>query len=112
MENKIFVQRETFKKNGKEFYTYFIKGQVRGREVRVAVMPPDFGGYTVLDIVFDGANQAELVVSPYEMTDAKGKVLRGVTYGVRSCDDNGEIYECKIKPVRTSDKDMLSMILR
>ena len=112
MENKIFVQRETFKKNGKEFYTYFIKGQVRGREVRVAVMPPDFGGYTVLDIVFDGANQAELVVSPYEMTDAKGKVLRGVTSGVRSCDDNGEIYECKIKPVRTSDKDMLSMILR
>ena len=112
MENKIFVQRETFKKNGKEFYTYFIKGQVRGREVRVAVMPPDFGGYTVLDIVFDGASQAELVVSPYEMTDAKGKVLRGVTYGVRSCDEDGEIYECKIKPVRTSDKDMLSMILR
>ena len=112
MENKIFVQRETFKKNGKEFYTYFIKGQVRGREVRVAVMPPDFGGYTVLDIVFDGANQAELVVSPYEMTDATGKVLRGVTYGVRSCDEDGEIYECKIKPVRTSDKDMLSMILR
>lgn len=112
MENKIFVQRETFKKNGKEFYTYFIKGQVRGREVRVAVMPPDFGGYTVLDIVFDGANQAELVVSPYEMTDAKGKVLRGVTYGVRSCDEDGEIYECKIKPVRTSDKDMLNMILR
>ena len=112
MENKIFVHRETFKKNGKEFYTYFIKGQVRGREVRVAVMPPDFGGYTVLDIVFDGANQAELVVSPYEMTDAKGKVLRGVTYGVRSSDEDGEIYECKIKPVRTSDKDMLSMILR
>ena len=108
----VYVERELIEKNGKSFYTYFIKGMIRNVNVKIAIIPPDFGGYTVLDLVFDGANQAELVVSPYEMTDAKGKVLRGVTYGVRSCDDNGEIYECKIKPVRTSDKDMLSMILR
>lgn len=35
MENtKINVERETFKSNGKEYFSYFIKGVVRGRNVK------------------------------------------------------------------------------
>ena len=51
----IKVERElyTSKKTGKSNYTYFIKGIIRGKDVKIAVMPPDFGGYTVLDIVFN-----------------------------------------------------------
>ena len=49
---KIFVERETFEKNGRTFFSYFIKGNIRGKEVKMAVVPPDKGGYTVLDIVF------------------------------------------------------------
>lgn len=110
--NTILVERDTYEKNGKTYFSYFIRGQVRGREVRVQVMPPDFGGYQVLDIVFGDKNAAELVVVPYEMKDETGKTLTGNTYQVRSCDENGEIYECKIKPSRASDKALLGMMLR
>ena len=39
--NKINVERETFESNGKEYFSYFIKGNVRGREVKAGVIPPD-----------------------------------------------------------------------
>ena len=58
---QIFVERETFEKNGKTFFSYFIKGMVRGKEIRIAVVPPDKGGYTVLDIVFGEQMAAELI---------------------------------------------------
>ena len=51
-QNVIFVERETFVKNGNTYFSYFIKGNVRGKNIKVAVVPPDKGGYTVLDIVF------------------------------------------------------------
>ena len=64
---KIKVEREVFEKDGKTFYSYFIKGQIRGKEVRILVTPPDKGGFTVLDIVFGNEMQADLVVNPYEI---------------------------------------------
>lgn len=113
MENKkIFVEREVYEKDGKEYYSYFIKGVVRGKEVRVLITPPDKGGYTVLDIVFGNEMSAELTLTPYEIKDDTGRVMKGNTYGVRSVDENGEIYECKIKPFRDSDKALLNMLLR
>ena len=112
MENKIYVEREPYEKNGKTYQNYFIRGNVRGIDIRVLVVPPDFGGYTVLDIVYVGAQSAELVLVPYEMTDEKtGQVTKGNTYAVRSVDEDGTVYECKIKPFRKSDKDMLQMLL-
>lgn len=112
MKNAIKVERETFEMDGKQYFSYFIKGTVRGRNVKAAVVPPDKGGYAVLDIVFDGAMEAELVLTPYEMKDDKGKTIKGETYSVRSTDEDGEIYECKIKPYRTSDKSLMNMLLR
>ena len=113
MDKKIFVERETYEKNGKQYFTYFIKGVVRGIEARVQLMPPDFTGYTVLDIVFGNENKAELVVTPYEIKDEKtGKVVSGNTYGVRSFDEDGEVYECKIRPFKSSDRALLNMLIR
>lgn len=112
MNRKILVERDTYEKNGRVYFSYFIRGQIRGRDVRVQVMPPDFGGYQVLEIVFGENDAAELVVTPFEMKDETGKVLTGNTYQVRSCDENGEVYECKIKPSRASDKALLHMMLR
>ena len=116
MEDKtILVERETFvsKKTGKEGYNYFIKGVVRGYNVKAGVVPPDVGGYTVLDIVFAGAMAAELVLKPYEMKDeATGNVIKGNTYYVRSVDEDGLIYECQVKPARRSDKALMDMLLR
>lgn len=86
--NKIKVERETFESNGKEYFSYFIKGNVRGRDVKAGVIPPDKGGYTVLDIVFDGQMEAELIVTPFEIKDVKGKTIKGNTYSVRSYDED------------------------
>ena len=111
--NKIVVERETYEKNGKTFFTYFIKGSVRGKDVKASVMPLDIGGYTVLDIVFGNANKADLIANPFEIKDEKtGSVLAGNTYSVRSVDENGEVYECRIKPYRNSDKMLINMIIR
>ena len=110
--NKIMVERETFESNGKEYFSYFIKGIVRGRNVKAAVIPPDKGGYAVLDIVFDGEMEAELVVNPFEIKDEHGKTIKGNTYMVRSYDEDGTVYECPIKPAKASDKSFLNMLLR
>lgn len=109
---KIKDERDTYEKNGKTYFSYFIRGNVRGKDVRAAVIPPDRGGYTVLDIVFGDAMEAELVVTPFEMKDeTSGRIISGNTYAVRSVDENGEVYECKIKPSRASDKALIGMLL-
>ena len=113
MANKIFVEKEAYEKDGKTYFGYCVRGTVRGRDVRVAVVPPDFGGYRVLEIVYGDAMEAELVAKPFEIRDDKTKrVVRGNTYAVRSVDENGEIYECAIKPAKSSDKSLLEMLLR
>lgn len=113
MTFNITVEREARVKNDKTYYTYFISANIRGKEVRISVMPPDTGGYRVLDIVFGNQNEATLVVTPFEIKDeSTGKVVRGNTYSVQSVDEDGEIYECPIKPSRTSDKSLLNMILK
>ena len=116
MANNIMVERETFESHGKEYYSYFIKGVVRGKEIKIQVAPPnkdtDMGGYTVLDIVFGNADRADLIVEPFEITDDKTKqVIRGNRYFVRTVDEDGKVYECPVKPSRTSDRSMLQMLL-
>ena len=111
--NRIFVERETFEKNDRTYFSYFIKGKLRGKDVKIAVVPPDKGGYAVLDIVFGNEMKAELVVNPFEIKDeATGRVITGNTYLVRTADENGEVYECNVKPYRNSDKTLLNMLIK
>ena len=116
MTNKPIVQREPFESNGRQLYSYFIKGVLRGKEIKIQVAPPnkdtDKNGYNVLDVVFGDAMEAELIIIPYEIKDDSGKVIKGNTYAVRSYDEDGTVYECPIKPARTSDKTFINMLLR
>ena len=114
MENKIIVEKGTFEYNDKEYSSYFIAGKIKGKEVKVALMPPDKGGWAVLDILFSDTTQGELVVKPYELKDEKtGKVTAtGNTYAVRTIDENGEVYECPVKPFKSSNKALLNMLLK
>ena len=107
MENKIIVEKGTFEYNDKEYSSYFIAGKIKGKDVKVALMPPDKGGWAVLDILFSDTNQGELE------DEKTGKVTAtGNTYAVRTVDENGEIYECPVKPFKSSDKALLNMLLR
>ena len=66
----------------------------------------------MLDIVFDGAMEADLTVTPFEMKAEDGRIITGNTYAVTSVDqDTGEVYSCKVKPARESDKTLLQMLL-
>ena len=116
IDRQLYVQKEPFEYNGKTCYHYFIKGVVRGREVKIDLAPPnkdtDMGGYTVLDIVFGDADRADLIVEPFEIADEKTKqVIKGNRYIVRTADEDGKVYECTVKPARTSDKSLLQMLL-
>lgn len=114
--NQIKVERETFEKDDKTYFSYFIKGNVRGKDIKVAIAPPNYetdkGGYAVLDIVFGNEMSADLIINPYEIKDNKsGKVISGNSYLVRTTDENGKVYECAVKPFRSSDKALLNMLL-
>ena len=116
MENKkIMVERETFESNrdNRTYFSYFVRGQIRGKDVKVLLVAPDKGGYAVLDIVFGDAMEAELVLTPYEIKDeAMGRVMKGNTYSARTVDEEtGQVYECKVKLYRDSDKNLMRMIL-
>lgn len=111
-ERKLFVERESFKGNdGKDYWAYIVKGQVRGRDVKVDFAPKDKGGYEPLDIVFDVSPKAELVMTDEEMTDANGKVTKFTSYKVLTVDEDGIPYECSVKPSRDSDKALLKMLI-
>lgn len=109
--NTLKVERETYEKDGRTFYTYFIRGSIRGREVKVTVAPQDIGGYATLDIVFNDANAVDLVITPFEFKDEAGKSISGNSLTAQSFDDNGDVYECKVVPLRASDKALLKMLL-
>ncbi len=112
VERKLFVERENFKGNdGKDYWAYIVKGQVRGRDIKVDFAPKDKGGYEPLDIVFDVSPKAELVMTDEEMTDANGKVTKFTSYKVLTVDEDGIPYECSVKPSRDSDKALLKMLL-
>ena len=109
--SKLLVQRESFMYKDKKCYSYFISGNLRKQDVKVIVQPQDKGGYAVLDIVFGEAMSAELVVKPFEMKDAAtGRTIKGNSFAVRT-EEDGEVYECPIKPMRQSDKAILNMLL-
>ena len=108
---KLFVERESFIGNdGKQYWAYVLKGQVRGRDVKVDFAPKDKGGYEPLDIVFSIDTKAELVMTTETMTDANGKKSSYVSYKVRNADELG-VLECGVKPSRDSDKALLTMVI-
>lgn len=97
--------------DGREYFAYIVRGQVRGRDIKVDFAPKDKGGYEPLDIVFDVAPKAELIMRDEEMKDNDGKVTRYTSYKVQTVDENGIVYECGVKPQRDSDKSLLTMLL-
>lgn len=108
---KLFVERESFTgTDGKQYWAYVLKGQVRGRDVKVDFAPKDKGGYEPLDIVFSISPTAELIMCNETMTDANGKTTKYTSYKVRNKDELGEL-ECGVKPTRDSDKALLTMVI-
>ena len=110
----LIVERETFvnRKDKREMYGYFVRGQARGREIRADFVADDQGGYDVLDMIFSIKDTAELLITENEMTNDDGTKMAYTTYEVQNVDELGIVYKYKIKPARNSDKSYLNVILQ
>ena len=66
---------------------------------------------TYVSVLYNGI--VNLEARPFEFKDEKsGEMINGISYFVVTVDENGEVYECKVKASRQSDKQLLAMILR
>ena len=112
-ENKLYLKRKKFKgSDGNEYWSYFLEGKVRNRDVRVDFAPKDKGGYEPLDIVVEVSEKPELVMTNETMTDNNGKETKYTAYRVCAIDPETKVpYECGVKPSRDSDKALLTMLL-
>ncbi len=111
----LIVEREIYEsRDRKSYYGYFVRGKVRGREVKVDLMPKnkDFDGYEILDIIFDIAPTAQLVLRDEEMTSESGKSSTYTVYEVQNTDEDGILYSYKVKPRAESDKSILNILLQ
>lgn len=51
--NNLILERDSFKgKDGKDMFSYFVRGYALGRELRIDFVASDQGGYEILDILF------------------------------------------------------------
>ena len=108
----LYVKRRFYQHEGQERFYCYVGGQLRGRDVEAGMIPKDFGGYEVLDIVFGEEDEVGLYKIPYEMRDeVTKKVTRGFTYKAMSQDEDG-VYSCTVKHSRDSDKAILEMLLK
>ena len=117
--NLVITRDPIMGKNGKQmvtqdgrlYFAYVVRGNIRGQEKRIDFAPKDQGGYEPLDILFEISPKAELVMSEEEMTDVSGKVTRYTAYKAQVVDEDGEIWDCGVKPQRDSDKALLKFLL-
>ena len=98
-------------RDGRLYFAYFVRGIIRGQEKKVDFAPKDEGGYEPLDILFEISPKAELIMSDEEMTDTSGKVTKYTAYRAQVVDEDGEIWDCGVKPQRDSDKALLKFLL-
>lgn len=110
----LILHREIKKtKDGKrEFSVFSVSGELREQQCRAEMVPPDMGGYAVLNLVFGPVNDLPLLKVPYEMRDeVTKKKTSGFTYKVMS-EEDGIVFEAKVKPSRNSDKELLRCFLQ
>ena len=98
-------------KDGRLYFAYVVRGMIRGQEKKVDFVPKDIGGYEPLDILFDVAPKVELTINEEEMPNADGTKTRYTVYKAQVVDEDGEVWDCNVKPQRDSDKALLRFML-
>lgn len=96
--------------DGRLYYNYVVRGVIRGQEKTIRFAPKDKGGYEPLDILFDISDKAELIIYD-EVSEFDGKKTVRMAYKVQVADEDGEVWECNVKPERDSAKALLNFLL-
>ena len=110
------VKREKFvADNGREMWSYYVDGIVRGRKVKVSFVAYDKGGagYEFLDLIFDTKSEADLVMYDETKKDYNGKIVsRRTVYEIQDVDvETGVVYSYKVNPYRETDRAYLNIML-
>lgn len=112
-KKQLKVKRETYTKSGKEFFSYFVEGEIRGKKMKAYLTPDGIRGYDLLDLVFLGEETADLRVTSNSMIGEDGVEVAYTTYECFNIDkETGEEFSCKLKPMTGSDKKILELFCR
>lgn len=103
--------KQLITQDNRPYFAYQVHGIIRGQEKKIDFVPKDKGGYEPLDIVFEIQPKAELIMTDEVMTDNDGNKTAYKAYKVRVYDEDGEAWECGVKPQRDSDKALLNFLL-
>mgnify|MGYP003312613024 CR=1 FL=1 len=112
-KKSLVVSREKYTtKDGHEGFSYFVPCKVRGKDIQARVEPTDFGGYELLDLIFDiDKDKAKLSYTDNEIKDEKtGEIRHFKSFEVSNSDELGEV-KCPIKPSRPSDRAIIELAL-
>ncbi len=117
--NLVMVREPIMGKDGKQlttkdnrpYYAYIVRGNIRGQAKKIDFAPKDKGGYEPLDIIFDQTDKAELIMSDEVMENSDGTKTPYTAYKVQYIDEDGDAWECGVKPQRDSDKALLKFLL-
>ena len=112
MKKDYFIEKEPYTKHGKKYFSHVVKGTVLGKELKATLVPPDPGGYQLLEVIIGDKPKYPLTVKPFEMTTESGEVITGNTYSVETTDAEGTVYSCKLQPLKKSDKDVLKALIK
>ena len=102
--------KQMITKDGRPYFAYCVEGTIRGQAKKVDFAPKDMGGYEPLDILFDMSDKAELVITD-EVMEINGQKSTFTSYKAQVVDEDGEIWDCSVKPQRDSDKALLKFLL-
>ena len=103
--------KQLITKDGRLYYSYKVRGNVLGHEKKADFVPRDMGGYEPLDVLFEISPKAEIIMRDEVMTSADGRKTPYTTYTAQVTDEDGEVWECGVKPQRDSDKSLLKFML-
>ena len=102
------------KKKWQMIWVYSVLGVLRGRKVQVSLQASDIGGYSLLDLVFNGENVLALWRKAFSNKNDKGVVTSsGWHYFAISIDEvTGIPYIAPLKPSAKSDKFLLESLIK
>lgn len=107
------LEREKIKtkRDRREIYVYFVRGNFHGREIRADFEAKDQGGYETLDLIFSIKPTAQLLMRE-EIMVQDGVRTPYTIYEARNVDESGIEVKYEIRLSRKSDRTYLDVILQ
>ena len=99
----------------RKMWAYGVKGSVSKRDVSADFAASDVGGYELLDLLFEVAEEAKhdvlLVLHDEKRSNMDGTSTTYTVYEAQTTDADGNELICPVKPRQGSDRALLTNLL-